>query len=87
MKKYKWAKQKEEIREVIEASYDPIREWQQDKKGYFLIRVNPEKKQIEVGFVSKDNSAREGRSGWVVRAWSAWSLSVIFHVVGDFCHD
>ena len=52
MKKYKWAKQKEEIREVIEAGYDPIREWQQDKKGYFLIRVNPEKKQIEVGFVS-----------------------------------
>jgi len=52
MKKYKWAKQKEEIKEIVEASYDPIKEWNQDKKGYFLIRVNHEKKQIEVGFVS-----------------------------------
>jgi len=40
---------------VIEASYDRIKDWKMDPKGYFLIKVDREKKLIEVGYVQKDN--------------------------------
>ena len=51
-KETKFAKQVEDINEVVKASLDPIKEWKQDKKGYFLIRINKKKKIIEVGFVT-----------------------------------
>ena len=53
--KYKWVKPKEQIKEVIKAKYDPIKEWHQDPVGYFLIRVNRKKKMIEVGFVTNNH--------------------------------
>lgn len=51
-KKYHWVKQTERITEVIPATHDPYKEWHPDPKGYFLIRINKAKKQIEVGFVT-----------------------------------
>lgn len=51
-KKYTFVKQTERINEVIRASYDPLKEWHPDPKGYFLIRLNPPQKQIEVAFVT-----------------------------------
>jgi len=36
------------------AAYDP-KEWVYDPKGYFLIRVNPDTKQIEVGYCKQNN--------------------------------
>ena len=48
--KYKFFKQKENVKEIIKASHDPIKEWYPDPKGYFLIRVNEKKKRIEAGF-------------------------------------
>ena len=47
---YKFHKQTERIEKVITASFDPIKEWRPDPKGYFLIRVNHTKKRIELGF-------------------------------------
>ena len=38
---------------IIEATKSPP--WQQDSKGYFLIRINREKNQIEVGFCETGN--------------------------------
>ena len=35
--------------EEIKAEYNDIKEFAMDKKGYFLIRVNKEKKRVEVG--------------------------------------
>ncbi len=55
MTKYIWKKQKTDIKEVIQAAHDPIKEWNQDPNGYFLIRVNHKDKKIEVGFVSNDH--------------------------------
>ncbi|MBT4538768.1 DUF4346 domain-containing protein [Candidatus Woesearchaeota archaeon] len=52
---YNWSKQKEQIEEVIQATHNPLKEWCQDPKGYFLIRVNKEKKRIEVGFVTNNH--------------------------------
>ncbi|MEK6863463.1 MAG: DUF4346 domain-containing protein [Nanoarchaeota archaeon] len=39
----------------IEASYDDIKEFVMDPKGYFLIRINPKKGHIEVGFCRELN--------------------------------
>lgn len=46
---------KEDIR-VIKAGYDDLKEFVLDEKGYFLIRIVPEKKMIEVGFCGKRNT-------------------------------
>ncbi|MBI2548180.1 hypothetical protein HYW21_02415 [Candidatus Woesearchaeota archaeon] len=40
---------------TIRASYDPLRDWRMDKKGYFLIRINPDTKTLEVGHCKKNN--------------------------------
>ncbi len=50
--KYKFFKQSTKIEETIKSSYDELKEWHPDPKGYFLIRINPPKKRIEVGFVT-----------------------------------
>lgn len=46
---------KQDIRE-ISAEYDDMKEFVLDDKGYFLIRIVPEKKIIEVGFCGKRNT-------------------------------
>lgn len=48
--KYKFYRQTENIKEIIKAGPEPIKEWHPDLKGYFLIRVNEKKKRIEAGF-------------------------------------
>lgn len=50
--RYKFFRQTEKIEETINAVHDPVKEWHPDPKGYFLIRINPEQKRIEVGFTS-----------------------------------
>lgn len=42
--------------ECIAAAYDDITEFVMDPKGYFLIRVDHEKKRIEVGFCPQLNT-------------------------------
>ncbi|MBI5073187.1 DUF4346 domain-containing protein, partial [Candidatus Woesearchaeota archaeon] len=46
---------KDDIRE-IKAEYDDMKEFVLDEKGYFLIRILPEKKLIEIGFCGKRNT-------------------------------
>ncbi|NQV09037.1 DUF4346 domain-containing protein [Candidatus Woesearchaeota archaeon] len=41
--------------EKVTASWDRYKEWKQDKKGYFLIRVNRKNKNIDVGFCKNKN--------------------------------
>ncbi len=57
--KFTFFKQKEEIEEYIKASHDPIKEWHQDPKGYFLIRINKEEKRIEVAYVKNDHKIKK----------------------------
>ncbi len=57
--KYQFFKQTENIDEVIVAHHDPIKEWRPDPKGYFLIRIDPQKKKIEVGYVTYDHVIRK----------------------------
>ena len=38
--------------QVIEASYDRIKDFEMDPQGYFLVKVDPEINRIRVGFCS-----------------------------------
>lgn len=40
---------------IIKGSYHHIKDWVMDPKGYFLIRVNREKKVLELGYCKRDN--------------------------------
>ena len=52
---HKFHKQTEDIDEWIEAYYDDEDSWHEDPKGYFLIRTNQEKKELEAAFVTRDH--------------------------------
>ncbi len=49
---YKFFKQTSQIEESIKSSYDPIKEWRPDPKGYCLIRINRKTNTIEVGIAN-----------------------------------
>src|SRR3989344_3716203 len=40
---------------VYDDEYDDLKEFEMDKKGYFLIRINKEKKRVEVGHCGELN--------------------------------
>jgi hypothetical protein len=40
---------------IIDGNYHPIKDWEMDKEGYLLIRVNKELNKIEVGFCESNN--------------------------------
>lgn len=42
--------------EVISAEYDDLKEFVMDPRGYFLIRIDPEKKVMEVGLCRELNT-------------------------------
>ena len=46
----KWWKIKKNIKENIPAKYNRIKDWVQDPKGYFLIRVDRKHGLIRVGY-------------------------------------
>ncbi|MBI4154927.1 DUF4346 domain-containing protein [Candidatus Woesearchaeota archaeon] len=41
--------------ETIKGSYDEGKEWKYDPKGYFLIKVDKEKRLIEAGYCKGNN--------------------------------
>ena len=52
---YQFQKQTEDIDEWIQGEYDLKESWHEDPKGYFLIRIVPEKKMIEAAYVNRDH--------------------------------
>lgn len=46
----RWWKIKNNIKKSIPAQYDKIKDWVMDPKGYFLIYIDKENKQIRVGY-------------------------------------
>ena len=46
----KWWKIKKDIKEIIPAKYDKIKDWVMDPKGYFLIKIDKESKCIRVAY-------------------------------------
>ena len=50
IKQGRWWKIKNKVKNTVPAKYDKIRDWVMDPKGYFLIKVDKEKKVIRVGY-------------------------------------
>ena len=46
----RWWKIKKDIKEVIPAKYDKIKDWVMDPKGYFLIKIDKESNCIRVAY-------------------------------------
>ena len=56
----RWFKINKKIKKRITASYDKIKDWVMDPKGYFLIDVDREKNLLRVGYckiTKQDNSS------------------------------
>ena len=49
----------QEEAEIIQAKYDRIKDWKMDSAGYFLIKVNRKKQQIEAGFCKSSNKVEK----------------------------
>ena len=53
----KWFRINKNIKKRVTASYDKIKDWKLDPKGYFLINVDRKKKLLRVGYcvINKSN--------------------------------
>lgn len=54
--KGKWKDIEKNIEKTLEASYDKMKDWKMDPKGYFLIKVDKEQELIRVGYCTTDNA-------------------------------
>ena len=55
----KWFRINKNIKKRITASYDKIKDWELDPKGYFLIDLDKKKKLLRVGYcvITKSNDS------------------------------
>ena len=55
----KWFRINKNIKKRVMASYDKIKDWEMDPKGYFLINVDKKKKLLRVGYcvITKSNDS------------------------------
>ena len=56
----KWFRINKNIKKRITASYDKIKDWELDPKGYFLIDIDKKKKLLRVGYcvITKSNDSQ-----------------------------
>ena len=59
----KWFRINKNVKKRVTASYDKIKDWKLDPKGYFLIDIDKKKKLLKIGYCvinkSKDSQAHE----------------------------
>ena len=59
----KWFRINKNVKKRVTASYDKIKDWKLDPKGYFLIDIDKKKKLLKVGYCvitkSNDNPTHE----------------------------
>ena len=59
----KWFRINKNVKKRVTASYDKIKDWKLDPKGYFLIDIDKKKKLLRVGYCvinkSNDRSTHE----------------------------
>ena len=46
----KWFRINKNVKKRVTASYDKIKDWKSDPKGYFLIDIDKKKKLLKVGY-------------------------------------
>ena len=55
----KWFRINKNVKKRVTASYDKIKDWKLDPKGYFLINIDRKKKLLRVGYcvITKSNDS------------------------------
>jgi len=53
--KGRWWDIENDVKRVIDARYDRLKDWVNDPKGYFLIKIDQQSGLIRVGFTTSDN--------------------------------
>ena len=55
----KWFRINKNVKKRVTASYDKIKDWKLDPKGYFLIDIDKKKKLLRVGYcvITKSNDS------------------------------
>ena len=55
----KWFQINKNVKKRVTASYDKIKDWKLDPKGYFLIDLDKKKKLLKVGYcvITKSNDS------------------------------
>ena len=55
----KWFRINKNVKKRVTASYDKIKDWEMDPKGYFLIDIDRKKKLLKVGYcvITKSNNS------------------------------
>ena len=73
----KWWKIKKNIKQIIPAKYDKIKEWTMDPKGYFLIKVDKKDKLIRVGYCMISKSGKEQNHNIVAEITGVTAISIV----------
>ena len=57
----KWFRINKNVKKRVTASYDKIKDWELDPKGYFLIDIDKKKKLLRVGYcvITKSNDSQD----------------------------
>ena len=63
--------------EHIKGIWDETKEWKYDPKGYFLIKIDKEKKLIEVGYCKGNNHVNRCKSDHIPE--SSMGIFIFFH--------
>ena len=73
----KWFRISKNITKRVTASYDKIKDWRLDPKGYFLINIDRKKKLLRVGYCVIDKSNDKSIHEMVAEIYGKTAIEVI----------
>ena len=73
----RWKKINIKSRKKITASYDKIKDWRMDPKGYFLIDVDMKKKILRVGYCKINKNNESANHDMLVEVQGKTSIEII----------
>ena len=73
----KWFRINKNIKRRVTASYDKIKDWTLDPKGYFLINIDRKKKLLRVGYCVIDKSNDKSIHEMVAEIYGKTAIEVL----------
>ena len=73
----KWFRINKNIKKRLTASYDKIKDWKLDPKGYFLINIDRKKKLLRVGYCVIDKSNDKSIHEMVAEIYGKTAIEVL----------
>jgi len=73
----RWWKIKNNIQKKIPAKYDKVKDWAMDPKGYFLIKIDRENKQIRVGYCIFSNLDKDSIHDLIAEVTGKTAIEIV----------